>query len=282
MSSVATREFLRSVTKRTDLRRTGVLGWLPGWVQRRFPVRPVCDLHPEFGYIGSAHRRLRTLRIVVAFTVFGLIAGASGVGVFMATPDPDPMRAMTLAPGKDLAPAAESLPTVAADAGAAAAARAPAADAEASLRCRQNPEQRGNCVFAVRKPRHVLALNERPAIAAVPIGHPDGPAVLPSEPEIPATEPAGLTKPEDIAVAVTVEAEPEAQSQTASVEQPAAAPVVSASTARVRSKIVRRRDRDEGRHARVRDRNEYSRDRHQISAWRSYSYANQSGYARLW
>ena len=75
----------------------------------KIPVRPVCDLHPEFGYIGSAHRRLRTLRILLAFTVFGLIAGASAVAVFMAAPDPDPMRAMALAPGKDLAPAAESL-----------------------------------------------------------------------------------------------------------------------------------------------------------------------------
>jgi hypothetical protein len=129
----------------------------------------------------------------------------------------------------------------------------------------------------------VRALNERPAIAAVAIGHPDGPAVLRSEPEIPATEAAGLAKPEDAAPAMPVEAQPKAQSQTASVEQSTAAPPVSASTARIRSKVVHRRDRDEGRHARVRDRNEYSRGRNEHSSWRSYSYANQqAGYARLW
>jgi hypothetical protein len=246
-------------------------------------VRPVCDLHPEFGYIGPTHRRLRTLRTVLAFTVFGLLAGASGIAVFMAAPDPDPMRAMALAPAKDLAGAAKSLPTIATD-GAAAAARTPATDAEASLRCRENPEQRGNCVFSgARRPRPVRALNERPAIAAVPIGHPDGPAVLRSEPEIPATEAAGLAKPEDAATAMPVEAQPEAQSKTASIEQSTAAPPVSASTARAHSKIVHRRDRDEGRHARVRDRNEYSRGRSQNSPWRNYSYANQqTGYARLW
>ena len=245
-------------------------------------MRPVCDLHPEFGYIPT-NRRLRTLRTVLAFTVLGLIAGASGVAVFMAAPDPDPMRAMALAPAKDLAGAAKSLPSIATD-GAAAAAPAPSTDAETSLRCRENPEQRGNCAFAgARRPRPLRALNERPAIAAVAIGHPDGPAVLRSEPEIPATEAAGLAKPEDAAAAMPVEAQPEAQSQTASVEPSTAAPPVSPSTARGRSKVVHRRDRDEGRHARVRDRNEYSRGRSEHSPWRSYSYANQqAGYARLW
>jgi hypothetical protein len=247
-------------------------------------VRPVCDLHPEFGYIGPTHRRLRTLRNVLAFTVFGLLAGASGVAVFMAAPDPDPMRAMALAPAKDWAGAAESLPTVATDARAAGPARAPSTDAETGLRCRESPEQRGNCVFSgARRPRPVRALNERPAIAAVAIGHPDGPAVLRSEPEIPAAEAPGLAKPEDAAATTPVEAQPEAQSQTASVEQATAAPAASASSARVRSKTVRHRDRDDGRHTRVRDRNEYSRDRNQYSSWRSYSNANpQAGYARLW
>jgi hypothetical protein len=129
----------------------------------------------------------------------------------------------------------------------------------------------------------VRALNERPAIAAVAIGHPDGPAVLRSEPKIPVAEAPGLAKPEDAAATTPVEAQPGAQSQTASVEQPTAAPAASAISARVRSKTVRHRDRDDGRHARVRDRIEYSRDRNQYSSTRSYSYTYpQAGYARLW
>src|SRR3974377_892573 len=102
-----------------------MLGW--AGLQRKISVRPVCDLHPEFGYIGPTYRRLRTLRNVLAFTVFGLLAAASGVAVFLAAPDPDPMRAMALAPAKDFAGAAKSLPTIATD-GATAAAQTPAMD----------------------------------------------------------------------------------------------------------------------------------------------------------
>jgi hypothetical protein len=251
-------------------------------MQGRFPVRPVSNLHPEFGYIGPSYRRLRALRNALALTVFGLLAGATGIAVFMAAPDSDPMHAMALVPPQDLPGAAGSLRTTATDAGAAAAARASSTDAQTSLPCLENPEQRGNCVFVrARRPRPLRALNERPAIAAVAIGHPDGPAVLRSEPDIPVAEPAGLAKPEDTAATTPVEAQPEAQSQTASVEQPTAAPAASASPARVRSKTIRHRDRDDGRHARVRDRNEYSRDRNQYSSWRSNANP-QAGYARLW
>ena len=49
------------------------------------------DLHPEFGYVGSAPRLFRKLALVLAFLVIGLIAGVSGVAVFVASPDPDPM-----------------------------------------------------------------------------------------------------------------------------------------------------------------------------------------------
>ena len=43
------------------------------------------DLHPEFGYLGSAPRVFRKLGLVFSFVAFGIVAGASGVAVFMAS-----------------------------------------------------------------------------------------------------------------------------------------------------------------------------------------------------
>ena len=48
------------------------------------------DLHPEFGYIGSAPKLFRKLGLVSAFVAFGLMAGVSGIAVFMAGPVPIP------------------------------------------------------------------------------------------------------------------------------------------------------------------------------------------------
>ena len=44
------------------------------------------DLHPEFGYVGSGPRTFRKIGLVAAFVAFGIVAGASGVAVFMADP----------------------------------------------------------------------------------------------------------------------------------------------------------------------------------------------------
>ena len=64
------------------------------------------DLHPEFGYLGSAPRVFRRLGLVVSFVAFGIVAGASGLAVFMTSPDSDPVTsanpldAMALAPSE--------------------------------------------------------------------------------------------------------------------------------------------------------------------------------------
>jgi hypothetical protein len=61
------------------------------------------DLHPEFGYAGSTPRMLK-LGYLAAFVVFGLVAVVSGVAVFMAGPNTDPMNAVALAPAEALSP----------------------------------------------------------------------------------------------------------------------------------------------------------------------------------
>ena len=104
----------------------------------------------------------------------------------------------------------------------------------------------------------VIVANELPAIAAVPIGHRDGPAVLPSEPAIPVA-----AIPETPAVSVNPLDAADPAPTPAVTESPA--PAASAEKTRTRSNPVQRRDR-----------NEYSR---------SVNYGNhyyQSGYARLW
>src|SRR5271166_600266 len=85
-----------TVTRSTE--RIGNVGrWGEGAEEVAVPL--ACGLHPEFGYVGSPGLRRRLGR-GLAFAVFGLLAAAGGVGVFMADPDPDPdpMHAMALAP----------------------------------------------------------------------------------------------------------------------------------------------------------------------------------------
>src|SRR6202048_5554529 len=106
----------------------------------------------------------------MALLVCGLLRGASGVAIFKAEPDPDPRDAMALAPAETLgstAPVVES-------------------HSEKSEFAQRTPET-GAIALATksRRPRSVRAINERPAIAAVPIGHRDGPPVLALEPAIP-------------------------------------------------------------------------------------------------
>jgi hypothetical protein len=191
----------------------------------------VRDLHPEFGYVGFAPRLYRKLGLVLAFIVFGLVAGASGVAVFMADPDPDPMHAMALAPAEALVSLPSSIPA------------APAAT-------------KGDAAFAQKAPkageikpptRAVQAVNERPAIAAVAIGHRD------AEPAIPVVAtpqtPDGSAMPADAADAAPAVAE-------------SPAPAASPKKSRARGNQAQRRYRDE-----------YS-PRH--------SGYYQGGYARVW
>jgi hypothetical protein len=167
------------------------------------------DLHPEFGYMGSGPRLWRKLGLVLAFIAFGLVAAASGVTVFMAGPEPDPMHAMALAPAEPLIRLPGSAPPAAADA--VSAQRTAKAGRIKPPPCRENAMANlgGDCTPG-RAPKPVQAANERPAIATVAIGHGDGPAILPSEPAIavaatPQT-PDGSAMPADAAEAPPVPA----------------------------------------------------------------------------
>jgi hypothetical protein len=168
----------------------------------------VCDLHPEFGYVGSANLR-RKLGLVLAFLVFGLVAGASGLVVFMADLDRDPKHAMALAPAETLDGATSSIATAIAETEAVEAASAQKSSKAAGIQspCRESIRVNSavDCTSGKqRKPRSVLAVNERPAIAAVPIGHRVDPTVLLSEPATPVV----VALPKDVTPIETPSAEP--------------------------------------------------------------------------
>ena len=73
------------------------------------------DLHPEFGYVGSAPRVFRRLRLVLSFVALGMVG--SSVAVFMSSPVFDigtsvnPLDAMALAPTESLIEPKLALPT---------------------------------------------------------------------------------------------------------------------------------------------------------------------------
>jgi hypothetical protein len=100
----------------------------------------------------------------MAFVVCGVVAGTISIAVFNSEPDHDPMDAMALAPG-DKGKAGLIKPT-----------------------CGESPGEvrESDCtpirVVRIQPPG---AVNERPLIAAVPIGHRDGPTVLPASPPAP-------------------------------------------------------------------------------------------------
>ena len=157
-----------------------------------------------------------------------------------------------------------------------------------------------------RKPRSRQAVNERPAIASVLIGHSADPVVLPSEPEI-TVDPAVPPSDPEITAAATpnipddpAKTEDAAEVAPASiVKESAAAPLVSIERSRTHSKSVQRRDQDDRKYVRhrgqdnrtyVRHRNQddrtyvQRRTRNEDSPSPRHSSQNhyQSGYARVW
>ena len=223
------------------------------------------DLHPEFGYVGSAPRLYRRLGLVSVFVAFGLVAGASGVAVFMAGSDPDPMNAMALAsaealtaPSPDVATPAQAR-VVEGQASPAGASRPP---------CRDYVFERfGDDCSSIRihKPRSAPSLNERPAIAAVPIGHRDDPSVLPA----PATIAAIPALPEVTAAPTDAGEAPAAAAPTA----PAASVAKPVST---RARPARRESNSSRRAG-------YSSGRGSYSSGRSAGRApGPGGWAGLW
>jgi hypothetical protein len=196
------------------------------------------DLHPEFGYIGSGPRMWRKVGLVLVFIVIGLVAAASGVNFFVTSPEPDPMQAMALAPTEALmrvpvAPVENEPPVIK------AARMRPAPCREGAV------ENLGADCTPAKASKPIPAANERPAIAAVAIGHPDESGLLPSQSNIPET--AAL--PED----------PAASAETAPV--PALTKPPSAAK-------------------RTRPRTQHVQQRREALPSRSSHY--QDGYARIW
>jgi hypothetical protein len=218
--------------------------------------------HPELGYLGTSSFR----RGFIAFVICGLVAGGSGITIFKENPDPDPdpgpMKAMALAPAETLGSIAGS--TLAGIAGGNSGELAQETAAIKPL-CRNNATEHlgGDCIAGqTRRPRSIRALNERPTIAAVPIGHLGKPPDRSSGSAIPvAVTPettADSARPADVPSAV----------DTAPAVTEAPAPAVSAKKTRTRS--VQRRNR-----------NDHSRSTRYRHYQPNYSYY-QSGYARLW
>lgn len=204
-------------------------------------------LHPEFGYAGTPG----FCRRFVAFVVCGLVAVWSAVALFKA--GPDPKDAMALASAQALGSAITEPKTANTETADAAFIQRRVKAGEKS--CEQKAAEKlvSHCTLGkAHKPRSVQAVNERPAIAAVQIGHrDDGPALLPSEPAIP----VAAAKPADAAPAT----DPAAAS--AVVESPSRA--ASVKKARTRSSYVQRQRRSP-------------------SPRYSYRYYYLSGYARMW
>ena len=170
------------------------------------------DLHPELGYVGPAPRMLK-LGYASAFVVFGLVAVVSGVTVFMARPDTDPMNAMALAPAEALSPSTSP--------SSASPTNVKATDGQEILNagviqspCRDDVGERlsDDCASErMRKPRPVLAVNERPAIAAVAIGHREDPVAVTQQLAAPV---AAIPEPPQDASAVPLDVAPATDSST--------------------------------------------------------------------
>jgi hypothetical protein len=242
------------------------------------------DLHPEFGYVGTAPRVLRRLRLVLSFVVLGIVGGASGVALFMASPDFDPgtnanpLGAMALAPAEALIdpklalPAAQPAPRLADESG---ANKTDVGSTKPTCRESLGEAQEGECIRArVVRVRPSRAVNEQPLIAAAPIGHRDDPTVVPALPSAPAEgsswpaappeKPSAIPAPTEMAIAEATPAD-----TTPAAEPTPPAPEVTSKKSQPRAHHELR----SGRH------NNYS----YRSSYSSRSSTNlQGGYARLW
>jgi len=167
----------------------------------------VRDLHPEFGYLGSFHLFGRKLGLALVFIGFGVLAGMSGLAVFMADEQPDPMKAMALAPPEAMsrdsgfvmrAPIDASVPIEPAQKPAETKTSRPACQDGAAVDC---------AVPKVHRLRPAPAANERPAIAAVPIGRLEPLQAVPAEATPPSSEPVPVAAAPESADLSTAPAE---------------------------------------------------------------------------
>ena len=236
-------------------------------------------LHPEFGYADTSSYSFATF---MAFVACGVVAGAISIAVFNSEPDHDPMDAMALAPADALSVPKPAEPATQSEKRLANGPSAPKAGDKGKAgsikpTCGESPGEvrEGDCTpIRVVRRRPPKAVNERPLIAAVPIGHRDDPTELPASPPAPiAVNPSPVVHPEEPKTAparteasVGEETSPDAAS--AAVTPPASMPTVTPEKPRQRVHHAPRRN------------NEYSyTSRSRYSVPRTQP---QGGYARLW
>jgi hypothetical protein len=213
-------------------------------------------LRPEFEYVGSAPRKLG---LVLAF----IVAGASGISVFIAdsSPDADPMTAMALAPVETLSIAMNGDPVAPAQLPGAEVAAQNLSMTGEKLLCQQNTAQDfSDCTQGkANNPRSVEAAKEGPAPAVGQVG---GSVLRPSE----STFPIVVTPGSRAGFAKRADAEPATEAAPASAVGESPTSVGAVKKARTHSSHVQRRDRSA------------------YSPSRRYSYRNynQNGYARVW
>src|SRR5262249_41960691 len=137
-------------------------------------------------------------RPLTAFVVCGIAAGAMSFAIFESEPARDPMDAMALAPTEALIAPKLGRPATQSDKGTvnepsvqnvneegASATRREGSIKSTSRGGGLDEVHQGDCipVRVVRKRSPERAMNERPLISAVPIGHRDDPAVLAASPQ---------------------------------------------------------------------------------------------------
>jgi hypothetical protein len=244
-------------------------------------------LHPEFGYVGSSS----LCRTFVALVICGLIVGAISAGIFKLEPDRDPMDAMALAPAETLNDLKPTQPPQfqRKPANAPSVQKIDSEGTKASLKaasikptCREHlgevPE--GDCApVRVVRVHPVRAVNERPLIAAVPIGQRDDSRVLAAPPPTPANLSPSIPPEEPKATPALTEAS--VAEATPADAAPAAEPTPPASNPTVTSKKPRPRVHHAQDEPRSRQREQYSYASSYSTRSSTYN-ISQSGYARVW
>ena len=248
------------------------------------------DLHPEFGYVGSAPRVFRRLRLVLSFVVLGIVGGASGVAIFMASPDSDPATSADPLDAMALAPLEALIDPKLALAPAQPAPRPPNASAvektdvgSTEPRCREGLSETERDCIRVRVVRPLRALNERPLIAAAPIGHREDPTLLPAPPSAPVEASPSPAAPAEKSSATPAPTETAIAEAMPAETAPTAKPTPSAPAPRVTSNKSRPRVHHVRNESRSSRRNSYSYTRsYSTPSYSTQSYSSQGGYARLW
>jgi hypothetical protein len=203
----------------------------------------VRDLHPEFGYLGSFHLFGRKLGLVLVFIGFGVMAGMSGLAVFMTDEQSDPMKAMALAPPDAMRSDSGLVMPAPVDASVRIEPAQKPAESKSSRPTCQDGAVADCALPNVPKVHRVRPANERPAIAAVPIGRVDPPQVVPAE----ASHSPASSEPVPVAAVPESADVSSAPAEAAPVAAPVAPPAVKKPRQRVEQAERRSREREPSR-----------------------------------